>query len=155
MNACWKPMFNLFREEYHYNCKSHVFSYYDKVTSSNKKMLQLLKSNSKEDLEKETLMYFKRYIKGLDGPSLWKLVQFLTESDVVVVDKIDIAYYKPDNEFCRRPFFHTFGSCLELPTPYNNFCEESHQVLQKQLVGIRYCLMTWLLMQSSLLTLTA
>ena len=29
--ACWKPMFNLLREEYHFCCKSHVFSYYDKV----------------------------------------------------------------------------------------------------------------------------
>ena len=103
MTTCWKPMFNLLREEYHFNCKSHVFSYYDKVTPSNKKILKLLKSNSKEDLEKETLMYFKRYMKGLDGPSLRKLVQFLTGSDVVVVEKIDIAYYKPDNEFCRRP----------------------------------------------------
>ena len=60
MTACWKPMSNLLREGYHFNCKSHVFLYYDKVTSSNKKILQILKSNSKEDLEKETLMYFKR-----------------------------------------------------------------------------------------------
>ena len=29
--ACWKPMFNLLRGEYHFCCKSHVFSYYDKV----------------------------------------------------------------------------------------------------------------------------
>ena len=59
-------MFNLLREEYHFNCKPHVFSYYDKVTPFNKKILQLLKSNPKEDLEKETLMYFQRYIKELD-----------------------------------------------------------------------------------------
>ena len=59
-------MFNLLREEYDFNCKSHVFWYYDKLTPSNKKILQLLKSNPKEDLEKETLMYFQRYIKELD-----------------------------------------------------------------------------------------
>ena len=88
----------------------------------------------KKKKEKETLIYFKRYIKGLDDPSLRKLVQFLTGSDVVVVDKIDIAYYKPDNEFCRRPISHTCGPCLELPTTYNNFCElreEFNQVLQR------------------------
>ena len=85
-------MFNLLREEYHFNCESHVFSFYVKVTPSNKKILQLLKSNPKEDLEKETLMYFKRYIKELDGPSLRNLVLFRTRSDVVVADKIDIAY---------------------------------------------------------------
>ena len=123
MTACRKPMFNLLREEYHFNCKSHVFSYYDKVTPSNKKILQLLKSNPKEDLEKETLMYFKRYIKGLDGPSLRKLVRFLTRSYVVVVEKFDIAYYKPDNEFCRRPISYTCELCLEGPTAYNNFCK--------------------------------
>ena len=59
MTACWKPMFNLLRKEYNFNCKSHVFWYYVKVTPSNKS-----KSNPKEDLVKETLMYFKRYIKG-------------------------------------------------------------------------------------------
>ena len=68
-------------------------------------------------------MYFKRYIKRLDGLSLRKLVQFLTKSDVVVVEKIHIVYYKPDNEFCRRPISHTCTPCLELPTIYNNFCE--------------------------------
>ena len=44
-------------------------------------------------------MYFKRYVKGLDGPSMRKLAQSLTGSDVVGVEKIDIAYYKPDNVF--------------------------------------------------------
>ena len=53
MTACWKAMFNLLREEYHFNCKSRVFSFYDKVTPSNKNILQLLKSNPKEDLEKK------------------------------------------------------------------------------------------------------
>ena len=126
-------MFNLLREELHFNCKSHVFSYYDKVTPSNKKILQILKSNPKEDLEKDTLMYFKRYIE-LDGPSLRELVQFLTESDVAVVEKINIAYCKPDNVFCRRPISHSCGPCLELPTAYSNICklrEEFNQVLQR------------------------
>ena len=134
--ACWKPIFNLLREEYHFNCKSHVFSYYDKVTPSNKKITQLLKSSPKEDLENETLMHFKRYIKGLDSPCLRKLVQFLTGSDVAVVEKIDIAYYKPDNEFCTRSISNTYGLCLELPTTYNNICElreEFNQVLQRNL----------------------
>ena len=35
MTACWKPMFNLLREKYHFHCKSRVFLYYDKVTPSN------------------------------------------------------------------------------------------------------------------------
>ena len=46
-------MFNLLREKYHFHCKSRVFLYYDKVTPFNKKILQLLKSNPKEDLEKK------------------------------------------------------------------------------------------------------
>ena len=62
-------MFDLLQEEHHFNCKSHGFSYYDKVTPFSEKILQLLKSNPKGDLEKETLMYFKRDIKGLDSPS--------------------------------------------------------------------------------------
>ena len=85
--------------------------------------MQRLKSNPKGDLEKETLMYFKRYIKGLDGRSLRKLVHFLIGSDVVVVQKIDIAYYKADNESCRRTISHTCGPCLELPNFFNNFYE--------------------------------
>ena len=36
MIACWKPVFNLLGEEYNFNCKSHVFWYYDKVTPSDK-----------------------------------------------------------------------------------------------------------------------
>ena len=45
-----------------------------KVTPSNEKIMELLKSNTKEDLENETLMYFKRYVNGLDGPSLRTVV---------------------------------------------------------------------------------
>ena len=48
MTACWKPIFNLLREEYHSNCKSHVVSYYDKVTRSNEKIFQLLKLTQKK-----------------------------------------------------------------------------------------------------------
>ena len=116
MTAYWKPTFSLLREEYHFNYKSHIFLYYGKVTSSNKKIMQLLKSNPKQNLEKETLMYFKRYVHGLDGSNLRKVTLFLTRSDVVVVEKIDIVYYKRDREFCRRPLSHTCGSCFELPT---------------------------------------
>ena len=116
-------MLNLLQEEYHFNCKSRVFSFFDKVTPFNKNILKLLKSNPKVDLEKEILIYFGQHIKGLDDPSLRKLVQFLTGSDVIVVDKIDIAFYNPSNEFCRRPNSHTCGPCLELPTSYNNFFE--------------------------------
>ena len=140
-------------------CKFYIFSYYGKVTPSSKKILQLLKSNPKEDLEKGTVMYSKQYVKRL-RLNLRKLFQFLTGSDVVAVEKIDIAYYKPDSEFCRRPISHTCWSCFELPTTYNNFCElraEFNQVLQKKhknIVGIWYCVIVWLLVQSSLLTLT-
>ena len=79
-------------------------------------------------------MYFKQYIKGLNGPSLRKLVQFLTWSDVVAVEKIHIVHYKPENEFCRRPISHTCGAGLELPTTNNNFCElreELNKILQR------------------------
>ena len=134
MTASWKPIFSLLREEYHFNCKSYVFLYYGKVTPSNKKIMQLLKSNTKEDLEKETLMYFKQYVHGLDGSSLRKVVQFLTRSNVIVAGKIDIVYYKPDGEFCRRPISHSCGSCFELTTTYNKFYElreEFNQILQK------------------------
>ena len=74
MTGGWKPIFSLLREEYHFNCKSHVFLYYGKVTLSDEKIMQLFKSNTKEDLENETLMYFQRYVHGLDGSSLRKVV---------------------------------------------------------------------------------
>ena len=104
-------------------------------------------------------MYFKWYLKGLDDPSLKKLFQFLTGSDVVAVEKIDIAYYKPDNEFFGRPISYKCGPFIELPTTYNSFCELGEKTLYiesftKKLVGSRYCLMIWLLEQSALLTLT-
>ena len=52
-----------------------------------------------------------------------KLVKFMTASDLLTVQSIDVRFIKYENEFFWRPIARTCSPSLELPTTYDNICK--------------------------------
>ena len=62
------------------------------------------------------------------------LLEFLTGSELLIVDEIKVSFTKNDSTFARRSIAHICGPCLELPSTYSNFCkvrEEFTPILKK------------------------
>lgn len=66
---------------------------YDDLEPSPRKVINLFKEMLPlSDGERDAFKFLKRYIRGLDSLLLKKLVKFLTGSDVLVVDLIEIVF---------------------------------------------------------------
>ena len=66
-------------------------------------MTYLFKADPKDDSEKESFGYLKRYVRALEFGMLKKLLKFLTGSDMIICDFIQVDFVKFENNFSRRP----------------------------------------------------
>ena len=124
MAASWQKPFNDLRNEINFSSLENISTFYDSMEPSAKKVVGLFKDICPStDAERDSLSFFKRYIRGLDTNLLKRLVKFLTGSDLMIVDSIGVLFTKPETNFARRPIAHTCTPCLELPSTYNNYCE--------------------------------
>ena len=100
-----------------------------------KKVVALFNDISPSDnAEQDALKFLKRYIRGLEPIMLKKLMKYLTDSEIMIVDSIGVLFTKPESNFSRRPIAHTCTPCIELASTYNNFCElreEFGSILQR------------------------
>ena len=123
MVSCWQNVFTSLGKTKAFIDISSLNNLYRQLEPTAKKLITLLKSDPRDDSERDAFSYFKRFIRGLPEPDLGKLVKFITGSDLLTVPSIDVTFIKYENEFSRRPIAHTCSPSLELPSTYNNFCE--------------------------------
>lgn len=94
---------------------------YCSQTPTVRKVLKLLKAEPSSSAEAESFEYLQRYIKAQSDPvRLRSLLHFVTGSDVLCVDKIDIMFTSGIG-LGRRPIAHTCGPTLELPSTYQSY----------------------------------
>ena len=122
MASCWQNVFTSLGKTKAFIDISSLNNLYWQLEPTAKKLITLLKSDPRDDSERDAFSYFKRFIRGLPEPDLGKLVKFITGSDLLTVPSIDVTFIKYENEFSRRPIAHTCSPSLELPSTYN-FCE--------------------------------
>ena len=123
MSSSWKNPLAELKKEIQFSSPENISEFYDKLEPSTKKVVSLLKASPLSNGETESFNFFKRYIRGLDMILLKRLMKFLTGSELLVVDSIDVAFIKPETNFARRPIAHTCSPCLELPSNYNSYGE--------------------------------
>lgn len=123
MASCWKTSLEYLKTNYKFTDSTKLNEIYEELQPDRKKVISLFKPSKMNDSEKESFGYLKRYIKGLEVLHLKRLLKFLTGSDLIIVQYIDVTFTKDQSEFTRRPIAHTCGPLLELPATYNNFCE--------------------------------
>lgn len=124
MAACWQDPFSEFPKEPQFSSLENIVKFYGDMEPTPKKVVALFKDASPaSSAERDSLNYLKRYIRGLETVLLKKLMKFLTGSDIMIVDTIDIIFIRSESNFTRRPIAHTCTPCLELPSTYNSYCE--------------------------------
>lgn len=84
------------------------------------KVLGLLRANPVSKEENESLLYLKKFIRGRQKGELKKFLHFLTGSDMLCVEKIEVTFVVRHGAG-RAPTAHTCGPVLELPSTYVNY----------------------------------
>ena len=78
--------------------------------------------------------HLKQYICSLQGKSLSLFLQFITGSDIVSCESIEVTFSVFEG-MSRRPVAHTCGPLLEIPSSYqsyNELSEEFSELLQNK-----------------------
>lgn len=85
-----------------------------------KKVIKSLVATSKNEAERESLGFLKKFIKSLDAVSLKVFLKFLTGSDVLIQKNISVSFNSVAG-IARAPVAHTCRPCLELPATYQSY----------------------------------
>lgn len=125
MASEWSKEFTSLQRYDDFKSVESVKLLYSKSKATSTKVIGILSYECKDDGERDSIGFLKRYIRGLDVNQLKRFLKFVTGSDLLhTVSEIKIAFtYYVDSEFSRRPIAHTCGPLLELPSTYRSFCE--------------------------------
>ena len=93
--------------------------------------MKLIKSEPVTDQERQCLDHFKKYIRSLQGSLLSVFLQFITGSDIISCDSIEVTFSALEGT-SRRSVAHTCGPLLEIPSSYNELSEEFSELLQNK-----------------------
>ena len=63
---------------------------------STKKLIGILQYECEDDAERDAASFLKRYIDGLDDNKMKTFLKFLTGSDCLTVNKLDITFTNTD-----------------------------------------------------------
>ena len=61
-----------------------------------------------------------QYIRSLEGFESTKLLRFLTGSDIIIIENLEVSFSAMEG-LSRRPIAYTCAPMLELPNSYRNF----------------------------------
>ncbi|XP_070397922.1 uncharacterized protein [Nothobranchius furzeri] len=100
----------------------HVLQMYEDKKPTTRKLLKLLTASPISEAEKQSFRFLQQYIRGLDDAGLRKMFRFVTGSDVICVQKIEVLF-TPVDGLARRPVAHTCGPVLEVPWTYTSYPE--------------------------------
>ena len=129
---CWAPILKPMISLPDFQSVVTLENLYDIKRPTAKKILKLIKSEPATDQERQCLDHLKKYIRSLQGKSLSLFLQFITGSDIISCDTIEVALSALDGA-SRRPVAHTCGPLLEIPLSYqsyNELSEEFSELLQ-------------------------
>lgn len=88
----------------------------------------MISSNPQTPAENQSLQYFKQYIKAQESQkSIQRLLRFLTGTDILCVEKIEVTFTKLIG-IERRPIAHTCGPNLELPCTHLSYIEFRYEL---------------------------
>ena len=131
---CWAPILKPLIAFPDFQSLVTLENLYDIKRPTAKKIVKLIKSEPVTDQERQCLDHFKKYIRSLQGSSLSVFLQFITGSDIISCDSIEVTFSALEGT-SRRPVAHTCGPLLEIPSSYqsyNELSEEFSELLQNK-----------------------
>lgn len=93
---------------------------FDKLKPTSRKLISLLRCQPATKQEEQTLAYLKQFVRGLSPNDLAKFLRFLTGSDCVCVEYIDVIFTNIKG-IQRCLVAHTCGPSVEVPTTYSSY----------------------------------
>ena len=95
---------------------------YEKLEPTIQKVLALFKANPLTKEQNDAFKFLQKFVLGRNKTQLRYLLRFLTGSDMLCVESIEITFVVRHG-VGRVPTAHTCGPVLELPSTYMNFPE--------------------------------
>lgn len=124
ISNCWTPILECLKSgsDPNFQTPTGVADLYERKSPTSKKVNKLFRANATNDAERQAIGHLKRYVKSLEGKALERFLHFVTGSNVLSCDSIEVTFTSLDG-LGRRPLVHTCGPLLELPTTYKCFTE--------------------------------
>ena len=94
---------------------------------SSKRVIKLLSAEPCSENERVCFDHLKRYIKSLNENTLAAFLQFVTGSDIVTVEKIEVSFNTTSGT-AREIVARTCAPVLELPSTYQSYSELSEEM---------------------------
>ena len=122
----WSPIIGHLKNIPEFKDIKSVKEMYTEKKPTAKKIIKLLDANPSNDAERNCFDHLKRYIKLLDESLLTLFLQFITGSNVISCDKIDLGFNAISGEL-RTPTAHTCGPLLVVSSTYQTYNELSEE----------------------------
>lgn len=119
---CWAPVLSILKEHMSFSKVEGIRKLCLDSKPTAKKVIKSLVATPKNEAERESLGFLKKFIKSLDAVSLKVFLKFLTGSDVLIQKNISVSFNSVAG-IARAPVAHTCGPCLELPSTYQSYNE--------------------------------
>lgn len=115
-NAC-QPIVQALKQ--HKEFKDLAELYQAKVPMP-KKVCKLLEAEPGNESERQCFDHLKRFVRSLNDNLLSGFLQFVTDSNIISVDRIQVSFYVNDSAL-RCPVSHTRGPLLVIPSTYQSY----------------------------------
>ena len=123
----WSSKLQSLKRQSEFQDLNSLSDMYAEKTPSPRRIIKLLDADPKTKSERTCLDFLKKFIKSLDDKSLGGFLQFLTGSDIVSTEKIQVSFNSMDG-VARGIVAHTCGPTLELSTTYQSYNELSEEL---------------------------
>ena len=118
----WHPIVkSLTRHEEFKDLQSLVQLYEAKVPTT-KRVCKLSEAQPVSNSERECFEHLKRFVKSLDDNLFGAFLQFITGSNILTVDKIQVGF-SANTGATRSPVAHTCAPLLIVPSTYQSYNE--------------------------------
>lgn len=119
---CWTLILRMLQVDPFFQTKEGLANLYESKRPTAKKVIKLLTADISHEAQRQTFDHLKRYVRSLEGKALQRFLHFITGSDVLSCQTINVEFNTLDG-FQRRPVVHTCGPMLELPTTYETYTD--------------------------------
>lgn len=124
--VAWSPHLQPLRNYLEFSDVNTMTTLYEEKRPTPKRVIKLLKAEPSSDVERACLDHLKRYIKSLGESQLAGLLQFVTGSNIITVEEIQVTFTDTVG-VSRCIVAHTCGPLLELPSTFQTYNELSEE----------------------------
>ena len=122
----WSPILKQLKGFKQFETVESLVSFYEAKKPNQKKVCKLFISSPASDAERECFSHLKRFVKSLDDNVISVFLQYVTGSNIIAVDSIEVAF-SDESGNARRPVAHTCAPLLIIPSTYQSYNELSEE----------------------------